>query len=518
MTKIQVLNRLLDWRAILPQSDEPIALEVSSGDSGGYSKGSTSVFIPLPLQVAAGWAWRMILIALAGFGLVLLLIQIKIVVIPVLLALLFTALLEPVLVLLHRRLRLPRTLAAVLSLLFGLVAVIGLLTLATRRIILQFGDLARSGRAGFLKIQEAIENSEWQHNFQTIQRFWNDLPDWATNWLTKTSSGLVDGGGSGKVITSSLTGFAASAPEVFAVILASLFCLFFFLKDGRKIWQWVLRLVPQPARNPLNEAVIRGWVSIGSYARTQMIVAAIDAIFIGLGAFLIGVKLAVPIGVLVFLGAFIPIVGAVVTGGLASLVALVDPGHFADRPYMAAIVMLIIIIAVQQIESHLLQPLLMSSAVDIHPMAVLLGVAGGAYVAGILGAIFAVPVIAFINTVVLYLNGHDKFLRLKYDPDRAGGAPGTLDAEMEASLEPTKKNLDSARRTKQKAIAEGRYRTLAQSRETAEEIRKDNADKLAEFDEETPTVTDSDAPAGETVASADAKTAESGEIAPLDEE
>jgi predicted PurR-regulated permease PerM len=134
-----------------------------------------------------------------------------------------------------------------------------------------------------------------------------------------------------------------------------------------------------------------------SYARTQLMVATIDAVGIGLGAFLLGVPLAIPVAVLVFLGAFVPIVGAVFTGALAVFLALVYNG-----PWIA-LWMLVVVLGVQQIEGHVLQPLLMGSAVKVHPLAVVLVVAGGAMIAGIPGALFAVPLAAFVNVVVVYI-------------------------------------------------------------------------------------------------------------------
>ena len=151
------------------------------------------------------------------------------------------------------------------------------------------------------------------------------------------------------------------------------------------------------ARADVDGAGRAGWRTVVTYARTQLLVASIDATGIALGAFLLQVPLAIPIGVLVFLGAFVPFVGAVVTGALAVFLALVYNG-----PWIA-LWMLVVVLAVQQIEGHILQPLLMGSAVKVHPLAVVLVVAGGAMIAGIPGALFAVPLAAFVNVVAVYL-------------------------------------------------------------------------------------------------------------------
>lgn len=128
--------------------------------------------------------------------------------------------------------------------------------------------------------------------------------------------------------------------------------------------------------------------------------ATIDAVGIGVSAFFLGVPLAVPIGVLVFLGAFVPFVGAIVTGAVAVFIALVYNGP------LIALFMLIAVLVVQQVESHILQPILMGSAVKVHPLAVVLVVAGGAMIGGIAGALFAVPLAAFVNVVAVYLSNH----------------------------------------------------------------------------------------------------------------
>jgi putative heme transporter len=134
-----------------------------------------------------------------------------------------------------------------------------------------------------------------------------------------------------------------------------------------------------------------------SYARIQMFVAFVDAVGIGVGAAIIGVPLALPLGVLVFIGSFIPIVGALVTGAVAVLLALVANG------WVNALIMLGIVLLVQQLESHILQPLVMGKAVALHPVAVIMSVAAGSYLAGIPGALFSVPILAVANSAIRYI-------------------------------------------------------------------------------------------------------------------
>ncbi len=209
--------------------------------------------------------------------------------------------------------------------------------------------------------------------------------------------------------------------------LTMLFCLFFFLKEGRSIWLWCVRLLPAPARVPVHESAIRGWATFGSYVRTQIQVAAIDAVGIALGAFFLGVPLAIPIGVITFFAAFVPILGALTSGVIAVMVAALNGG------LSKAIIMLIIILVVQQIESNILQPFMMSNAVSLHPVAVMLVITAGSAIAGIAGAVFSVPIAAFINATVMYLHGYDPMPELATAQDRPGGPPGTLEKQIAAT-------------------------------------------------------------------------------------
>ncbi len=203
--------------------------------------------------------------------------------------------------------------------------------------------------------------------------------------------------------------------------LLALFILLCILADGGGIWRWTVRLFPQRARPAVDGAGRAGWVTVINYARTQLLVATIDATGIALGAWILQVPLPIPIGVLVFLGSFVPIVGAVVTGTLAVFLALVYNGPWT------ALWMLIVVLGVQQLEGHVLQPLLMGSAVKVHPLAVVLVVAGGAMIAGIPGALFAVPLAAFINVVAVYLANRVMAVRASARPQpTSSGAPSRV--------------------------------------------------------------------------------------------
>ena len=363
--------------------------------------------VPWTLRLAAEFSWRAIVVAIAAVGIMYVAYQVSIILVPVAVALLFAVLLDPLLRLFTNYLKLGKTISAALTLVLGVVFVVVLLTQALRGIFGQLPQLFARAQEGMTQVTDWVITDPFGLgvSFEDPQKLQNVINTELTAWFKEHVETLADGAIS---VTSTFATVAAST-------LITLFVLFFFLKDGRTIWLWIVRLFPAPAREPLHESAIRGWVTLSGYVRAQIKVAAIDAVGIGLGAFL-GVPMALPITVVVFFGSFIPIVGALISGAIAVFVAVVDQGLTAGA------IMLVIILAVQQIEGNLLQPWLMSSAVSLHPVAVLLVVAGAGSVAGIPGALFGVPVAAFLNSTFLYLHGYDPIPSLRTDPDRPGWA------------------------------------------------------------------------------------------------
>jgi putative heme transporter len=229
-------------------------------------------------------------------------------------------------------------------------------------------------------IQQLLQNS----GLDISEKDFNNYLDQATSWLQDNSGSILSGAASvGSSLTHVLTG-------LFVVI----FTLIFLLIDGKNVWRWVVRVFPKKARPAIDGAGVAGWTTLTSFVRVQIFVAFVDAVGIGIGAAVLQLPLVVPIAVFVFLGAFIPVVGAIVTGILAVIVALLFNG------WIAAVWMLVIVLAVQQIEGHILQPLVMGGAVKVHPLAVVLGVTAASGLAGIAGAFFAVPLIATLNSMV----------------------------------------------------------------------------------------------------------------------
>lgn len=384
--------------------------------SGGKLRRSRE-YVPLGLRISAAWSWRLVVVVVAVGVALWVLKPVRDLVVAVMVALLLRVLIGPLVTFLRTKCRMNRTWAATVGLLVGIVVVIGLLWLAVDQLIRSIPTFMESVTEGIGQVSEWISGlavvSEGGELDSFFSQFQGDLLH-----LIKSNSAAV---------AAEAYGLATSAVSLVASALIMLFTLFFMLRDGRGMWIWFLRMVPIGARVPVNEATIRGWVTLGNYVRTQVLVAGIDAIGIGIGALILGVPLAIPIMVLVFFGSFVPIIGAFVSGAVAVFIALVN-GSLTK-----AILMLVVVLVVQQIESNLLQPWLMSSAVSIHPVAVVLAVAAGSMVAGIPGAVFAVPLVSFINVVVLYWHGHDTMPQLKDDPDRPGGPPGLLNEEIAAS-------------------------------------------------------------------------------------
>lgn len=354
-----------------------------------------STVVTPAVQAAAAWSWRFLAIAAAiavAFSLV---AYLKVVIIPVAVALLLTVLLQPVSSFLRRRARFSPMLAAATSVVLLVAAIALLVVVAGRSIVSGISDLSDKAVEGFQQAVTWLAEGPLHIDNESL----NEYLDSGVDALQENSSALLSGALS----------VTTTVGQVLAGSIIALFCTLFFLKDGRVIWGWLVGLLPRGSRERTHQAGRRGFVTLASYARTQILVAFIDSIGIGIGAAIIGVPLALPLGVLVFVGSFIPFVGAIVTGAMAVLVALVALGP------VQALIMLAVVLLVQQIEGNVLQPWLMGHAVSLHPVAVLLVVTAGTLTAGIVGALFAVPIAAVLNTVFLYFHGHDKFPELGFD-------------------------------------------------------------------------------------------------------
>ena len=342
-----------------------------------------TVRVPYGVRLASAWSWRLILLGALIYLLLRLLGHFEVLVVPFLVAVLLVALTRPVCDLLSRWI--PRGVAAFLTVLLILAVVAGLVALVSTQIASGFPDLETQASSGLGEVKNWLATGPLH---LTTDR----LADYVGNLQTSLKSH------SGTLLSGALTA-AGRLTDVLAGIFIVLFSTYFMLAQGPQIWGWLLRVFPDTAQHPLDVAARRGWVTLTSYVRATILVAATDALGIGIGAAILGVPLAVPLGVLVFLGAFVPIVGALVSGIVAVLVALVSHG------LVTALIMLGIVVAVQQVEAHVLQPFLLGRAVSVHPLAIILGITAGVLVAGIVGALFAVPTIAVANTIASSLAG-----------------------------------------------------------------------------------------------------------------
>ncbi|MBD8011121.1 AI-2E family transporter [Microbacterium sp. Re1] len=336
--------------------------------------------VPAPLRVTAAYAWRLLVIAGLIALFIWLVMLLKLLVIPLLVGILITALLWPAFQLMLRA-RFPRWLAIAVTVLGALGVVTGLFWLVIWQVRTQLPDVQA-------KTTDAI---------QQVRTFLLDGPLHLTeaqiDGYIQQGMGLLNE--QADLLLNGALAVTGTAAHIVTGALLSLFILICLLADGAGIWRWTLKLFPRMARPAADAAARNGWATVVDYARTQMFVAAIDAVGIGVGAALLGVPMPIPVAVLVFLGSFVPIVGAVVTGAVAVFLALVYNGP------VIGMLMLGVVLLVQQLEGHILQPILMGSAVKVHPLAVVLVVAGGAMIAGIPGALFAVPLAAFVNVAAV---------------------------------------------------------------------------------------------------------------------
>ncbi|MEV6691860.1 AI-2E family transporter [Micromonospora sp. NPDC051196] len=335
--------------------------------------------VPHALRIAAAWSWRLIVVGVVFWALVKLVSTISIVIIPLAVAMLLSALLAPAVGWLLRA-RLPKSLATAVVLVAGLAAVIGTLTLVVNEFIKGVPELAAKSSQGLQQIQDWLKTGPLHLSDNDLDRYLEEAQQWVNNNTEQFTSGALS--------------TATTLAEVLTGTILVLFAAFFFLRDGNLIWRFLVRLLPVAARWKVDDAGRASWATLVAYVRATVLVAFIDAVGIGVFLVIFDIPFAFPLAALVFLGAFIPIIGATLSGGVAVLVALVDSGP------VTALIILGVVIGVQQVEGHVLQPLIMGRAVAIHPLAVIIGLAAGVVLAGITGALVAVPLIAVLNTAV----------------------------------------------------------------------------------------------------------------------
>ncbi len=354
------------------------------------------------VRKTAAWAWRLLVILTALVALLMVIKRLEVIVVPVLLALMLSALLMPIVDWLDRR-GAPRGGAVALVMLSGFAILGGILTFVVSQFIVGVPDLVNEVTRSIDTAKKWLIEGPLHLSRQQIDHAGNSAIQALQHNQEKLTSGALS--------------TATAITEIITAALLMMFTLIFFLYGGRNIWHYVTKLFPADHRDRVRAAGGAGFRALTGYIRATFLVALVDAVGIGTGLVIMAVPLALPLASLVFLGAFVPLVGAVLSGFLAVIVALLAKG------FVYALITLGLLVAVNQLEAHILQPLVMGRAVSIHPLAVVIAISTGGVLAGIVGALLSVPTVAFLNNAFQVL--------LARDPEAA--AEESDDALMEAA-------------------------------------------------------------------------------------
>ncbi|WP_433594787.1 AI-2E family transporter [Nocardia sp. CA-145437] len=333
---------------------------------------------PLVRQTAE-WSWRLLLILAAVVAVAYLARRLSTVTIPISIALLGAALMAP-LVNWMQRFGVPRAIGVLVALIGSLGILAGIMTFVVEQFVSGVPQLSDEFKTSVHQVQDWLINGPLHLSNDQIRN--------AGDTIVKTVESNKDALTSGALTTATVIG------EFFTGAFLTLFILIFFLYGGDQIWEFCTRIVPTPHRARVRAAGRLGFGTLTGFVRATVLVAAVDAIGIGAGLAILNVPLALPLASLVFIGAFIPIVGSFIAGSVAVFIALMTKG------LVTALIVLGITVAVMQLEGHVLQPLLMGRAVRIHPLAVVLAIAAGVVLAGLAGGLLAVPFVAVLNTAI----------------------------------------------------------------------------------------------------------------------
>jgi predicted PurR-regulated permease PerM len=397
----RLAGRLAHQWAHLREQRRTEVVPVAAGQSN-FSRAQ----VPWGVDLAAAWAWRLIVIGVATYALLRGVEYFAELTIPVIIALLISALGTPA-VSAMERVGIRRGVGAAIVVLGGLAVVATMLAFAGQQVVSGANDLANQVSDGLGEIRSWLNTGPFHLSDAQINAY-----------IQKAQTSLQKKAQQGAFL-SSVTDIGSVLTHALAGLFLVLFSTYFFLADGARIWAWFVRLAPRAARGRVDSSGRVAWVSLTQFVRATVIVAITDAAGVMIAAKILDVQFVLAIGVLVFLGAFVPIVGAFFAGTIAVLVALVDHG------FVIALIMLGAVVLVQQVESHVLQPFLMGRFVSIHPLGIIVAIAGGILVAGIAGALVAVPFAAAANAVVQHLAsqtevGEDSEGHLDHDDGHVG--------------------------------------------------------------------------------------------------
>ncbi|MGZ8177461.1 AI-2E family transporter [Williamsia sp. SKLECPSW1] len=364
-----------------------------AGSGPAPSTGDDRLAVHPLVRAASEWSWRLLIIGVTVYALMWVGHRYEQVAVPIALAILGSAFLVPVVDWLDRR-GLHRGVAVALTMIVAIGVIAGILTFVVQQFIAGLPDLTNQATSTIDSVKSWLVHGPFDLEQQQLDHVGDDIVSMLQRNQSKITSGAI--------------ATAATVTELATGALLLLFLMIFFLYGGGQIWVFVTKLVPNSMRDRVRVAGRAGFGTLVGYVRATVAVAAVDAIGIGVGLAILQVPLALPLASLVFVGAFIPIVGALVTGALAVVVTLVTQG------WIAAVIALAVVVAVMQLESHVLQPFLLGHSVRVHPVGVVVGIASGIVTAGIIGGLLAVPIIAFLNTAVRSIIGS------RPDPDADG--------------------------------------------------------------------------------------------------
>ncbi|HEY2268331.1 MAG TPA: AI-2E family transporter, partial [Streptosporangiaceae bacterium] len=332
--------------------------------------------VPGWLHTGAAWSWRLLLLAAAIYLIARVLGVLYIVVVPCVVALLLTALLQPLAARL-RRAGLPALAATWTTLLIAVAVLGGLGMLIANRVSADYPALVAETRHTISQIESLLAGPPLHLKSNSVHRLLNDIPGYLSKHRALVEGTVATGG---RIVS-----------EFFGGLVLMLFVMFFLIKDGERIWDWLLGAMRTPTARRVDRAGHAAWLAVVYYMRGTVAVAAIHALVVGVALSVMGVPLALPLALLVFLAAFVPLVGLLVAGALAILVTL------AAKGWVDAVILLGILVIEDQLEAHLLQPQVVGRVIRLHPLAVILALAAGGVLAGIVGAVVAVPVVAVIT-------------------------------------------------------------------------------------------------------------------------
>ncbi|MCK0115825.1 AI-2E family transporter [Isoptericola sp. S6320L] len=358
--------------------------------------------VPQWLRTTGGWSWRLVAVVAAVALVVYATTQVQVVFVAVFLALVLTSVFRPLADFYARAL--PRVLATLFALLSGVVVFGGLMAYVVASVAGQWSRLAGEFDSGVEQILDSLQNLPFGLSVTGEQL--NEWIDAGQQWLADNAEDLA-----GQAAER-----AGSVVEGLMVFALAIFCTVFFVHSGDRMWRWFLRQVPARQRRRWHDAAGAGWYSFSGFARGTVIIAFIDGVLAFVLLQILGVPLAAPLAVLVLIGAFIPIIGAPLAMVIAAVVALAAQG------FVTALIVTLGIAAIGQLEGHVLQPLIMGKQVSLHPVVVAVAVLSGTVLAGILGAVVAVPLVAVVWTVFSTLRG-DPPVPLPADADEGSPDP-----------------------------------------------------------------------------------------------